>query len=275
MLEKKYTWKTALFEVIMLLLSLIIIVPLLMVVFGSLKTPAEASQFRFSLPTEWRFDNFSQVIKRANLLQAMKNSFLITVGVVAVTSLICSLGAFVIGRRKDRLSSFLNTFFSLGLIVPVSIVPTILLLNFLQISNTKLGLSLVLIGSNISWGMMILTNFMGTIPRELDEAAFIDGCNPIKLFWHVILPLLRPVLMTNIVIVGMAAWNNLQMPLYLLNSNKNITMPLTVYNFKGQYYSEWNLIFADMVLVALPMVVMYAMCQKYIVAGVTAGAVKG
>lgn len=275
MQTKKYTKKTLIIEIIMLILSLIIIIPLLVVVFGSFKTAGEAARFDFHLPTEWLFENYSQVIEKADLILAMKNSTIITVCVVAVTSVVCALGAFIIGRRKDRLSEFLNTFFSLGLIVPMCIVPTLLLLNFLHINNTKTGMILVLIAMNIAWGMLLFTNFIDTIPRELDDAAFIDGCGPIQLFWKVILPCLKPVMMTNIVIVGMGTWNDLQTPLYLLNSSKNITMPLTVYNFKGQYYSDWNLIFADMVLVAIPMIIVYSFCQKYIVTGIMAGAVKG
>lgn len=275
MLNKKYTWKTAVLEIVMLLLSLLIIIPLLVVIFGSFKTAGEAARYNFAPPTEWLFDNYRQVIEKANLVLAMKNSTLITVAVVGVTSVICALGAFIIGRRKDRLSNFLNTFFSLGLIVPMCVVPTIILLNYLHINNTKFGMILVLIASNIAWGMLLFTNFIDTVPRELDEAAFIDGCGPMQLFWRVIMPCLKPVLMTNIVIVGMGTWNDLQTPLYLLNSSKNITMPLTVYNFKGQYFSDWNLIFADMVLVAIPMILVYSICQKYIVTGIMAGAVKG
>lgn len=275
MQTNKYTRKTLITEIVMLVLSLIIIIPLLVVIFGSFKTAGEAARFNFAPPTEWLFENYSQVIEKANLVLAMKNSTIITVSVVAVTSIICALGAFIIGRRKDRLSNFLNTFFSLGLIVPMCIVPTLLLLNFLHINNTKTGMILVLIAMNIAWGMLLFTNFIDTIPRELDDAAFIDGCGPIQLFWKVILPCLKPVMMTNIVIVGMGTWNDLQTPLYLLNSSKNTTMPLTVYNFKGQYYSDWNLIFADMVLVAIPMIIVYSFCQKYIVTGIMAGAVKG
>lgn len=275
MQNNKYTKKTLLLEIVMLVLSLVVIIPLLVVIFGSFKTAGEAARFNFTPPTEWLFENYSEVIEKANLVLAMKNSTIITVSVVVVTSIICALGAFIIGRRKDRLSNFLNTFFSLGLIVPMCIVPTLLLLNFLHINNTKTGMILVLIAMNIAWGMLLFTNFIDTIPRELDDAAFIDGCGPIQLFWKVILPCLKPVMMTNIVIVGMGTWNDLQTPLYLLNSSKNITMPLTVYNFKGQYYSDWNLIFADMVLVAIPMIIVYSFCQKYIVTGIMAGAVKG
>jgi raffinose/stachyose/melibiose transport system permease protein len=141
--------------------------------------------------------------------------------------------------------------------------------------NTKTGLILISIGSNISWSMFVMTSFIQTIPRELDEAAVIDGYGPVKLFYLIIFPLLKPVVMTNVVIIGMNTWNDLMTPLYFLNSSKNITMPLTVFNFMGMYYSRWNLIFADVVLVALPMVLVYAFLQKYIVAGITAGAVKG
>ncbi len=275
MLKKKYTVKTVVLELFMLLLSLVVIIPLLVVTFGSMKTASEAAKFNFAAPTKWLFSNFTEVIEKANLGLAFKNSFIITTIVVIVTSLICALGAFIIARRKDRLSEFLNTFFSLGLIVPMCIVPTIYLLNMLHLNNTKTGMILVLIASNVAWAVFLLSNFMNTIPKELDEAAFIDGCGSLRLFWYIILPLLKPVLMTNVVIVGMGTWNDLQTPLYLLNSNKNITMPLTVYNFKGQYFSEWNLIFADMVLVAIPMLILFLICQKYIVKGITAGAVKG
>lgn len=275
MFRRKYTWKTAVLEILMLLLSLLVIIPLLVVVLGSFKTTGEAARFNFSIPTEWVFTNYKETIEKSNLMLAFKNSVIITVFVVGITSFICALGSFIIGRRKDKLSRFLNTFFSLGLIVPICVVPTIVILQFFHIDNTKTGLIMVMIATNIAWAMFLFTNFMDTIPRELDEAAFIDGCNTIRLFLNVIMPLLKPVMMTNIVIVGMGTWNDLQTPLYLLNSSKNLTMPLTVYNFKGQYFSEWNLIFADMVLVALPMVLVYGVCQKYIVEGITAGAVKG
>lgn len=275
MFKNKYTWKTAMLEVLMFLFSLVIVIPLLVVVFGSLKTSSEAALFNFAPPSEWLFGNYAEVAERSNLVLAFTNSLIVTVSVVLTSSVICSLGAFIISRRKDKLSEALNTYFSLGLIVPMCIVPTILLLNFLHLGNTKTGTIFVLIATNTAWSMFLLTNFIGTIPTELDDAAFIDGCGPLKLFRHIILPLLRPVLMTNVVIVGMGTWNDLQVPLYLLNSSQNITMPLTVYNFKGQYFSEWNLIFADLVLVAIPMILLYIVCQKYIIEGVTAGAVKG
>jgi raffinose/stachyose/melibiose transport system permease protein len=274
-MKTKYRFADFVLEVVMFLASLTVVIPLLLVLFGAFKSPGEALHYDIFPPTVWHPENFIEVWKKSNILTAFKNSTLITVSVVVVTILVCSLASFIIARRRGKFTRFLNTYFYLAIIVPMSIVPTILLLQKLHLMNTKTGMILVMIASNISWGMFIMTNFMHTIPKEMDEAAIIDGCSPIRLFYRVIFPLLKPVIMTNVVIIGMGTWNDLQTPLYMLNSSRNLTMPLTVYNFMGRYFSQWNLIFADLVLVALPMVLMYAFLQKYIVSGITAGAVKG
>lgn len=262
-------------EIAMLVFSLVVVVPLLVVVFGAFKTRAEAMYFDFSLPTVWVPGNFLEVIEKGNVLLAFKNSMIVTISVVVVVTFCTSLSSFVIARRRDRFARFLGVYFSLGLIVPWAIVPTVVMNKFLNIQNTQIGLILVLIAINIPWGSMIISNFISTVPRDLDEAAAIDGCGAFTLFYRVIFPLLTPVIATNTVIVGMGAFNELQAPLYLLSSSKLTTLPLTVYNFKGRYYSEWNLIFADLIIVAFPMVLLYITCQRYVVSGVTAGAVKG
>ena len=256
--SKKLHPGNLLLEFILLLASLLVVIPLLVVIFGSLKSQAEAMRFDLALPSELHLENFVKVAQKGNVPLAFKNSMIVTAAVVLVVTLCTSLSSFVIARRNDRFSSFLSGYYSLGLIVPWAIVPTVLLLKTL----------------NIPWGSFIITNFINTIPRELDEAAAIDGCGPLTLFFRVVLPLLKPVVATNTIIVGMGAFNELQAPLYLLSSSALTTLPLTVYNFKGRYFSEWNLIFADLLLVALPMVILYVICQKYIVSGVTAGAVK-
>jgi raffinose/stachyose/melibiose transport system permease protein len=262
-------------EIVMLVLSLIVAAPLLLVVFGSFKSPAEALRYDLMPPSRWHPGNYLEVLEKSNIAAAFCNSTLITALVTGVTVLVSSLAAFIISRRNDRLCRLMDVYFSLALIIPMAVVPTIILLRKMLLMNTKSGLILVLIAFNISWSMFVLTAFMRTIPREMDEAAIIDGCGPLRLFYQVIFPLLKPVIMTNVVIIGMGTWNDLTTPLYMLNSSRNITMPLTVLNFMGRYFSQWNLIFADLVLVGLPMVLMYAFLQKYIVSGVTAGAVKG
>lgn len=274
-MERARKIRLVILEIVMLLASLLVVVPLLVVVLGAVKTRSEAMYYDLSLPTQWCFSNFVEVIEKGNVLQAFVNSIIVTVTVVAVVTLCTSISSFIIARRKDGFSRFLSSYFSLGLIVPWAVVPTVVLLKYMNILNTRLGLIMVLIAINIPWGSMIISNFVNTVPRDLDESAALDGCGPFSLFFRIVFPLLKPVIATNTVIVGMGAFNELQAPLYLLSSSKLTTLPLTVHNFKGRYYSEWNLIFADLIIVALPMVLLYITCQKYVVSGVTAGAVKG
>ena len=125
------------------------------------------------------------------------------------------------------------------------------------------------------WTIFTMSGFIKNVPRELDEAAFIDGATPVRTFFSVIFPLLKPIVATVIVTTAMGAWNEFMVPLYFFNSSSKWTMPLTVYNFFGQYSSDWNYVFADLVLTALPITILYLLCQKYVVAGATAGAVKG
>ena len=174
--SKKLHPGNLLLEFILLLASLLVVIPLLVVIFGSLKSQAEAMRFDLALPSELHLENFVKVAQKGNVPLAFKNSMIVTAAVVLVVTLCTSLSSFVIARRNDRFSSFLSGYYSLGLIVPWAIVPTVLLLKILHIQNTQLGLIAVLIALNIPWGSFIITNFINTIPRELDEAAAIDGC---------------------------------------------------------------------------------------------------
>ena len=195
--SKKLHPGNLLLEFILLLASLLVVIPLLVVIFGSLKSQAEAMRFDLALPSELHLENFVKVAQKGNVPLAFKNSMIVTAAVVLVVTLCTSLSSFVIARRNDRFSSFLSGYYSLGLIVPWAIVPTVLLLKILHIQNTQLGLIAILIALNIPWGSFIITNFINTIPRELDEAAAIDGCGPLTLFFRVVLPLLKHVLRTR------------------------------------------------------------------------------
>jgi raffinose/stachyose/melibiose transport system permease protein len=133
----------------------------------------------------------------------------------------------------------------------------------------------VYIALYLPFSTMLFTSFIKGIPRELDEAAVIDGTKGLRLFFHVIMPLLKPVTATTGVLTFMWVWNDLQYPIYLLNSSSKWTLPLSVFNFFGQYQRSWNLVCADMVIVTIPVIILYAAAQKYIISGMTAGAVKG
>ena len=267
--------KKALLEILLWVMSLVVIVPLLIALLGSFKDRGEASYYNMALPKQWHFENYLQVIQKSNLGQAFVNSLVITVGAVALIILLSAACSFVLSRRSTRFTRLIGTFFSLGIIVPLSIIPAILVMKALSLNNTRHGIILLYVGYKIAWSIFLLTGFIEAIPREIDGAAIVDGCTPLQLLMRVIFPQLRPVILTNIIIVAIGIWNDFQLPFYFLSSSSMRTMPLTIYIFFGQYVSYWNLVFADVVLISAPVIVLYIFCQKYIVAGMTAGAVKG
>jgi raffinose/stachyose/melibiose transport system permease protein len=255
--------------------SILVVVPFLMMVLGSFKDAREAAEMSIALPSVWHFENYAQVFARANILRAMRNSIVITFLSVAVTVLAASTAAFYFGRVGGRRARVISNLFYLGLIAPPAIVTSIKLLQFLGISGTYLGVILVFSAMNIPFAVFLIAGLVKTIPRELDEAAVIDGCSPAGLFFRVVFPLLAPVVATASIVVFMAVWNSFMIPLYFLNQSTKWTMPLTVYGFFGQFLSDWHLVFTDLLLTAAPVNVVYAVAQKYIIEGIATGAVKG
>lgn len=257
------------------ILSLAILVPLWMMIIGSLKDAREAALPSIALPSVWHFENYAIVFRKGKIGQALANSLLITSTSVILTVTLASAAALYLARVTSRVSRVIYNAFSLGLIAPLSIIPTIRLLQLLHINNTYLSVILLFSALNIPFAVFLAAGFVKTIPRELDEAAIIDGCAPTQLFGRVILPLLVPVVLTASVIVFMGVWNSFIVPLFFLNNSAKWTLPLTVYNFFGQYSRDWNLVFADLVITAVPVTLFYLAAQRYIIAGLTAGAVKG
>jgi raffinose/stachyose/melibiose transport system permease protein len=141
--------------------------------------------------------------------------------------------------------------------------------------NTQVGMIILYAAGQIPFGVFLIYGFLDTIPRELDDAAIMDGCGPFQLFFQVIFPLLMPVLVTAAVLSFLGAWNNFIMPLYYLNKSADWPMTLSVYNFFGRYQQNWNLVSADILMTILPVIVVYAAAQRYILSGMTIGAVKG
>ncbi|MFI3208665.1 MAG: carbohydrate ABC transporter permease [Eubacteriales bacterium] len=261
--------------VVMVALAILIIVPLMIVILGSLKNSTEAQLFNLNLPSEWHFDNYVYVIQEGGLAQAFYNSTLITTTVTACVLIFGSMCAFIVSRRVTKTTSVIYNIFLLGMVAPLQIVTTFGLLQVLQISGTYFAVICIKIGLHLPWTVFTMYGFMKSVPVELDEAAIIDGANPIVLFFKIILPLLKPILATAVVTVAMGAWNEFTIPLYFFNSSSKWTMPLTVYNFFGQFSSDWNYVFADLVLTAAPIAALYLYMQRFIVEGATSGAVKG
>lgn len=252
----------------------IILLPLYFIVINSLKTVEESRLLSFSFPSEFQWGNYLEVIKAGSLVRAFGNSMLIAATSCALCVIVSSMAAYVLSRRRTRLHGGLYLLFFMGLIAPVNYVTTLFTLKFIHLQNTYLGIILEEATLGIPFLVFLYYGFFDNIPRELDEAAIIDGCSPLQLFFRVIFPLLKPATITGMVLNFLGAWNDFVTPLYLLSDNKKLGMTNSIYNFFGEHFNDWNMVFADIVLTVLPILIIYICCQKYIVSG-TAGAVKG
>ena len=256
----------------------IFIVPFIFIVLTASKTSKEASLLGFTWPTEWVFfDNLAAVVQSRDyiLLTAFANSAILTVCAVTIMVVLAAMVGYVLQRRRSRWNGIVNFLVLAGLIIPPAVVPTIWVLQGLGLFKTLPGLIFVHVAFGLSFCILLFRAFVATIPRELDEAAVIDGAGPLRLFFTVIFPLLRSVIVTVIVVQAVFVFNDFTYALYFLPGDANATVQLTLYNFQSQSLSQWNLLFMDVLLITIPPLVMYIFFNRQIVAGMTSGAVKG
>lgn len=268
-------------EVIGLLISFVILIPFLLIVLNSLKPKRMANMLQFNLDgvSLGQFlENYKTVFQEANLLSSLGNSVVVTLVSTILVILCSSMAAFVVVRRNSKAMQRINSMVIVGLTLPMAMVPTYFMLNKIHLSTgigAYAGSILVYVASNFAFAFFLFTGFMKGVPSQIDEAAIIDGAYPLTLFFKVVFPLLKPINVTVAISVAMTVWNDFNISLYLLNSPQRSTAVLSTYLFMGQKASSWNLLFTDVVLVSLPMILVYLLLQKHIVAGLTAGAVKG
>jgi raffinose/stachyose/melibiose transport system permease protein len=265
--------------VIAIVVSIVVfLVPFTFIFLTASKTPEEASRFAFTLPENWAFwDNLVAVlsVRDGLIIRAFLNSILLTVGSIALMVVAAAMVGYVVQRKRTRWTPVVNFFVLAGLIVPPAVVPTIWVLQGLELFKTIPGMILINATFGLSFCILLFRAFVSTIPRELDEAAIIDGAGPLRLFFTVVLPLLKPVVITVIVVQAVAVFNDFTGPLYFLPGDENATVQLTLYNFQSQTLNQWNLLFMDILLITIPPLVMYIFFNRQIVAGMTSGAVKG
>ncbi len=262
-------------EVVFWLLSLIIIVPFLIVVFNAFKTKPEALNMELSLPAALHFENFVKVWEDADILNSLKNSLILSVTSVTITVIASSMCAYVISRYRTRLNRFIYVYFAMGLMVPVSMVTIVKVLRTIHLYNTLPGTILVCVALIMPLSVFLYYGFISGIPKELDEAAVIDGAKAVRIFVQVIFPLLKPATVTVIMINFLNVWNDFQIPLYTLADPDKAVIVQKVYNFYGTYTASWNLVSVTILYAILPILVVYLFGQKYIISGMVAGSVKG
>lgn len=254
------------------------LVPFAFIFTMAAKDPQEAARLAFSWPTTFQlWENVVSVFQARDymLVIAFINSTVLTVASVALMVVLGAMIAFVLDRRKSRLNPLINTLVLAGLIIPPAVVPTIWVMQSMGLFKTLHGLILIEVAFGLSFTVLTMRAFVATIPREIDEAAIVDGAGPLRLFFGVIFPLLRSVIVTIIVVQSIFVFNDFQNPLYFLPGDANATVQLTLFNFQSQALTTYNLLFANILVITIPMLVMYIVFQRQIVAGMTSGAVKG
>ena len=256
----------------------VFLVPFAFIVLMAFKDQKQSALRDFSWPDgNYLWSNIVEVVTTRNwmLLTAFLNSMILTVASVTFLVIFAAMVGFVLQRRKTRFNGLIEFLILAGLMIPPAVVPTIWLLQGIKLFGTLHGMVLVEVAYSLPFSIILYRAFIATIPRELDEAAIIDGARPFDVFFRVILPLLWPVTVTNIVVQSVAIFNDFTNPLYYLPGNANATVQLTLYNFQSQFQTSYNLLFTNIALITIPPLLVFLFFNRQIVAGMTAGAVKG
>ncbi len=274
----KRDWSLILRYILMLIGAVVIIFPMYVTLITALKTSQESAQNFFSLPKSFYLENFKSVITKAHYGQFFLNSIIITIISLFGEMLLVPLFSYAVARNLNRkYFSIIYILTILGIFVPFQVVmlPTIKLFSSLKLLSVS-GLILLYLTYTFKKGAFLFVGYMKSIPLELEDSAYMDGCSIVQIYYHIIFPLLKPMIATMIVIDGLWIWNDFLLPLLVLNKNHlQWTLPLFQFQFKNQYTFDFNLAFASFLLSMLPMIILYILMQKFIISGITRGAIKG
>ena len=257
------------------IISLIVLVPLILIVINAFKTDDEATTLSMKLPSSLNWENFAIVIEKGKLGTSFLNSLLYAGCATLLCVLLASMAAYFFSRRRTKQTNRLYMYMVLGIVIPINYVALMKVMQITQLNDTRIGIILLYTAMQLPFTVFLLYGFVSKVPQDLDEAALLDGCGPGRLFFKIVMPMMKSSMITAGVLCFLNTWNEFLMPLYYLNSTSKWPMTLAIYNFFGQFEKSWNLICADVLLTCLPVIIVYIVCQKYIVGGQTAGAVKG
>jgi raffinose/stachyose/melibiose transport system permease protein len=267
---------------ILVIVVAIIFVPLVILIFGSLKTTGEMYSHPYTIPNPPHWENLVAILTQPTFWRLMRNSVLLMLATTAGVVFVCGLAAFVFARLEFRSKSLWFNLFTVGLMFPinVAILPVYFVLRQMNevgipLIDSLVGVCLVQIAFSISGNIMILRGFFTAIPAELQDASYIDGCNNFDFFWRILLPLARPALGAVAALTMIASWNDLLVPLVVLNRDELWTLPLGTMQFQGQWGQDLALVSAFVALSSIPTLIFYLFAERQIISGLTAGAVKG
>lgn len=260
---------------VLVLSSVVCLYPFLWVVLSSLKGNSDIYGDPFGLPVSPMFENYAEAWKGADVGRNFLNSMIVCLTTLVILIMITAMGSYVLTRVKK--SMILDTYFSLGIMIPIHalLIPSVLIFKNLHLTDNLFSLILMYAAVNISFSMFIMNGFMNGIPKELDEAATIDGCGKGQIFFRIILPVAKPGIATVATLAFLNCWNDLLMGLVLISSPQKKTLSLAISALKGSYATQYGLLCAGFVISIVPVMIMYLLFQKQVISGMTAGAVKG
>lgn len=266
-----------LFALLKLAVALVVLAPFYIAIIYSVKSKPELVVNRLAWPKVIHWENFTNAIKVSNFWLSLKNSLITTVVTVSITTVICSMAAYMIARKNTRFYNFLYYMFLGAMIIPFQSImtPLYVTMSRWKLLNTLFGFILVKIGFQVAFTVLIVTGFVKSIPKDLEEAAAIDGSGLYSTYFRIVLPLMRPVIFSSVILNTLNVWNDFQMSLTLLQKKNVRTIPLTQYYFFGENSIELGLAFALFLLSMIPILILYFTLQKYIISGITSGSVKG
>lgn len=261
---------------VVLVMLVLLGVPFWLLIVTAGKSQAEAIRPTMSLPSHWQLlQNFSTVITDGKMVKAFFGSVIVTVPSVFLALLLGSMASWVLARRATKPMTVVYALSISGLVLPPAVVTVMMLLKIIGLSGTALGMIGVYVGIYLSTVIFFVTGFIRTIPISLEEAARMDGASPMRIFFTIILPLLGPTLATATILVTLYIWNDVFYSLFILSGKMDL-LPLNLYNIAsaGLYLNNWHLIFAYIILMSLPLLIIFALAQRKIISGITGGAVK-
>lgn len=261
---------------ILVIYAVLIAVPLVVVLAGSLKTMQGLFDSPFGLPADPQWGNYSTVLRDQDLGRAFANSTIVTVSSVTLTLLLCSMFSYAIARIPGWRGHLIFGFVVVGMAVPVqaNMVPQYVLFNQLGLLNSLVGLIIINVVATAPVAVFILAGFMKTLPHELFEAAALDGTGPWRTYRSIVMPLSAPSLSATAIFLCVMHWNELLYPLLFISDPSKRTLPLALLNFRGEFLTNYPLLFSGIVVASAPIVIAYVFLQRYFVAGLTAGSVK-
>ncbi|WP_207476334.1 carbohydrate ABC transporter permease [Arenibaculum pallidiluteum] len=261
----------------MILVACIVLVPLLTTALGGFKTLGELRTNPFGLPQEWIWSNYWDILTTERYWRMLGNSLVISSLTAFLTLAAGSMAAFTFAHLRFFGSGALLNYFLLGLMFPAAtaVLPLFIRIRDLGLLDTYLGVVLPQVAFGLGMSILLFRNFFRNVPKDLLDAALVDGCGYVRYFWHITLPLSRPILATVGIVSFVNSWNNYILPLILLNTETKYPWPLGMMIYRGEFSTDWHLVLAFVTLTILPTIIVFFAAQKHIVAGLTAGAVKG